>query len=934
MDCKTGPGNSNFPCKNHLPPCSENGQNVNSSFHLVASASRILGLCGAFFLLTATPRSAGAQETTHAVVPAYERFRDDLDAITAGQLLVSELNCQSCHGKALPDVLPQRQAPILTGVATRAHASHLLQFLQDPQKIKPGTAMPHVLTGDDAQEKATAIVHFLAAEGAAVPTPVTGAAVQLGEQAFHTLGCAACHGDLRQPVEERPTFAMPLGPLDTKYTVNGLASFLKNPHTVRPSGRMPSLNLSEKEAFDVACYLLQNIEVEPNLTVEYYEGKWDKLPDFNSLKPKSTGPAVGIDVSPAQRRDRFGLRFTGWLQVPTDGEYQFWLASDDGSRLRIDGNEIVAVDGIHPRQEKSNKVKLMAGPHPVVVEYFEDGGEEVLSAEIGGPGMPRQPLSGYVTQSKVPPQRKGGFRPDARLAAEGKLLFQQSGCVACHQHQRAPKVEQTVPAFAEANLASGCLSAAPGPGVPRFALTEQQRGDITMALEDARKQQPTSPQNSIHQIMLTLNCYGCHQRDTFGGVPRPLDHIFTGSIPEMGDEGRIPPYLNGIGDKLKPDWLRHVMNNGTKDRPYMTTRMPKFGEENVGQLVALLAKHDVAEEVAEVEFTDPPHRVKASARLMVGDQALSCIKCHTFDKHRAIGIQSLDMTTLTKRLRRDWFHRYLLDPQTYRPGTRMPAAWPRGRSVVPKILHGDSSQQIEAIWQYLAAGNKARIPSGLVTKAIELKPESKPIIYRNFIQGLSARGIAVGTPLKAHYAWDAEQMNVRLIWQGEFIDAAKHWVGRGPGYQTPLGDGLIEFPNAAPLALLEKPDEKWPVESARSAGYRFRGYQLNAARLPAFRYEWKGIQVTDLIEAQQGDQYPVLQRTLKFESEAPQTNLYLRIAATGSISKTDKGFLIDDSVLIQCDEGRLRESEGKQELIVPVMIAPGQPATITYRIVW
>lgn len=888
----------------------------------------------ALLILLPLLSSAVAQDSRSAVIPAYERFRGEMDAVKGGKLLISEMNCQSCHGSVLPDVLPQRQAPILTAVGSRAHAEHLLQFLQNPQKVKPGTAMPNVLHGAAGKEQATAIVHFLVSEGAAVATPVTAAAVQRGQKLFHTLGCAACHGDQQKSAKERPAYAMPLGPLESKYTVNGLASFLQNPHSVRPSGRMPSLNLKDSEAFDVACYLLKNIKVAPNLTVEYYEGKWDKLPDFDSLTPKSKGPAVSIDVSAAARRDQFGLRFTGWLQAPSEGEYTFWLASDDGSRLKIDGKDVVVVDGVHPRQEKNGKVRLAAGPHAVVVEYFEDGGEEVLSAELAGPSLPRQPLSGHMTIGRVPPQKEDGFKPDPALAEQGKVLFQSSGCASCHQHARAPKTEQKIPAFSVAKLSAGCLSAKPGAGVPRFALSERQRADITAALQDLRKQQPPAdPQANIHQVMLTLNCYACHQRDKFGGVPRELDYLFTGSIPEMGDEGRIPPYLNGIGDKLNADWLKQVMNNGTKDRPYMATRMPKFGEQNVGELVALLARHDIAEEVDQVQFSDPPHRVKSAARLMVGDQSLSCIKCHTFDKYKAIGIQSLDMTTMTKRLRRDWFHRYLLDPQAYRPGTRMPAAWPRGRSVVPKILHGDSSQQIEAIWQYLAAGNKARVPSGLVTKAIELKPESRPIIYRNFIQGLSARGIAVGTPLKAHYGWDAEQMNLRLIWQGEFIDAAKHWVGRGPGYQTPLGDGLIEFPNAAPLAILEKPDDKWPGDSARAAGFRFRGYRLTAARLPAFQYEWRGVRVSDLIEAQEGEQYPVLQRTLSFNSDTPQTNMFLRIAA-GNIKQTPKGFLIDDSVLIECKDGQLRESDGKTELIVPVMIAPGAPATVSYRIVW
>ncbi|HAD59788.1 MAG TPA: hypothetical protein DCG12_11135 [Planctomycetaceae bacterium] len=91
--------------------------------------------------------------------------------------------------------------------------------------------------------------------------------------------------------------------------------------------------------------------------------------------------------------------------------------------------------------------------------------------------------------------------------------------------------------------------------------------------------------------------------------------------------------------------------------------------------------------------------------------------------------------------------------------------------------------------------------------------------------------------------------------------------------------------------------------------------------------------MSDLIEAQEGEQYPVLQRTLRFNSDTPQTNMFLRIAA-GNIEQTPKGFLIDDSVLIECKDGQLRQSDGKTELIVPVMIAPGAPATVSYRIVW
>ncbi|MDG1893819.1 MAG: c-type cytochrome, partial [Fuerstiella sp.] len=786
---------------------------------------------------------------------------------------------------------------------------------------------------------AEALTHFLAADGAVVPAPVSADSIARGNRLFHSLGCAACHGDQQKSAAERPSYAMPLGQLDVKYTVGSLSSFLQDPHTARPSGRMPSLNLSDKEAWDVANYLLQNVDVEPNLTYEYFQGSWQKLPDFDTLTPKTTGAAADFDVSAATRKEQFGMRFKAFLHIATDGEYEFWLGSDDGSRLLIDGKTIIDADGIHPHTTKHARHQLTAGVHPVVVEYFEAGGEESLKVELKGPGINRQPLVGHVSNSEEPPEERRGFQVDATLVQEGQKLFTSLGCISCHQHQKIGEKNtnlSTAPPFAELNESRGCLSGSSQPGVPEFALSEQQRSDVAAAMA-ALKSNASAPEvvNQIGGVMLTLNCYACHQRDKVGGVPREHNELFRTTIPEMGDEGRIPPHLDGIGDKLQKSWLKHVMNNGTKDRPYMVTRMPKFGEKNVGRLIDLFSQSDQRTDVDDVPFDDPKHRVVADARLMVGDQALSCIKCHYFGKHKATGIQSIDLTTMTTRLRRDWFHRYLLNPQAYRPGTRMPSAWPNNKSVVPKILHGMPSQQIEAIWMYLSDGNKAKLPSGLIAKSIELKPVDRPIIYRNFIEGLSARGIAVGYPEKAHIAWDAEQMNLGLIWHGAFIDASKHWVGRGPGYQTPLGDHVMRWTTGQPLAVLENIDEVWPPESSRDAGYKFRGYRLNTEGRPAFRYAWNGISAVDYVEPIAGNAFASLSRTLQFKSDNSVSSLYFRVIA-GDIERQGDTWVVDNAIRLQFEGAKpiVRNSGGQQEVIVPVQFNAAGVATLRYVIDW
>ncbi len=929
------------------------------------------------FLLLWLALGAPSFASDGVVVPAYQRFRaDHLNSVDAGRLLISELNCQSCHGAFTGEVLPPRQAPILTKVGERTSAEYLQKFIHDPQALKPGTAMPSVASVKSDAATAEAIAAFLAQGTSWRPAGVSIGAVRRGETMFHSIGCAACHGDQRDvaaieairkglapPVEHQdeendatatkvafdasfamPDFAMPLGKLDDKYTLSSLITFLQDPHAVRPSGRMPALNLKPEEARDIASYLLKNVQVKANIHFDHYEGDWESVPDFSQLTPTDSGETTDFSVSASPKTEAFGLRFSGFLQIPTDGDFQFFLSSDDGSKLLIDDTVVVDHDGVHPAGFQDGVATLKAGSHDVVVEYFEAHGEEELAVEIEGPNMPRQPMAGFVTltQEAVTAAEDVATVASAELIEKGRQAFASLGCAACHQfgdgEQRITWTGKA-PQFADLKTSGGCLAEQPAASVPNFAMSPRQRDDITAAILASRGPNATlnvaSTKSEINQILLIMNCYACHARGSIGGVSKPMTHVFVGSIPEMGDEGRVPPSLDGAGDKLNAAWLKTILNEGAKDRPYMKTRMPKFGNAAVDALVPRLIASDLQESVAPVVMLEADHRVKADARLMVGDQALSCIKCHTFEKYAATGIQSLDMTTMTRRLRRDWFHRYMLDPQQYRPGTRMPAAWPKGRSVVPDILSGDAGVQIEAIWQYLLDGNRAKIASGLMREAIELIPGDRPIIYRNFIEGLSPRGIAVGFREKAHFAWDAEHMTPRLIWHGGFIDASKHWVDRGSGHQTPLGDHVMTLPAGPPIATLVSLDERWPDKSPRENGFRFKGYTLDAGGVPAFRYQWNDVSVTDSLQPFMASPDNGLQRTVIVKSSARMENMYLRIASGPKIEVVDGAFMTN-GIQLKFDEYEpvIRTIGGHQELLVPVQLNADGRAIIRYSIVW
>jgi hypothetical protein len=232
---------------------------------------------------------------------------------------------------------------------------------------------------------------------------------------------------------------------------------------------------------------------------------------------------------------------------------------------------------------------------------------------------------------------------------------------------------------------------------------------------------------------------------------------------------------------------------------------------------------------------------------------------------------------MAQRLRRDWFAKYLLDPPSLRPGTRMPTYWPEGKSVRKDILNGDTDRQIEALWQYLSEGGKAQMPIGIGPQPIPLVPVDEAIIYRNFIQGAGVRAIAVGYPEKANLAFDAQQMRLALLWHGDFIDASKHWIDRGGGFQSPAGEDVLSLPDAAPLAVLADEKAAWPAKAKdRDPAWQFGGYELDAKRRPTFLYSFGKVDVRDFFEAMEGKSF---KRTLKFESKEAPANLWFRVSA-------------------------------------------------------
>lgn len=136
--------------------------------------------------------------------------------------------------------------------------------------------------------------------------------------------------------------------------------------------------------------------LKSGLNYRYFEGDWNQLPDFNTLKAKKTGGIANFDFSPRLQEEQFGFEYTGYLNIPADGACRFYLSSDDGSQLFINDQLIIDNDGLHGMVEKEGWTALEKGYHSIKVTFFEKGGGDGLEVSWKGPGIAKTKVPSSV----------------------------------------------------------------------------------------------------------------------------------------------------------------------------------------------------------------------------------------------------------------------------------------------------------------------------------------------------------------------------------------------------------------------------------------------------------------------------------------------------------------------------------------------------------
>jgi hypothetical protein len=129
------------------------------------------------------------------------------------------------------------------------------------------------------------------------------------------------------------------------------------------------------------------------LSYDYFERFFVTTEDLEKTEPVGSGITTNFNLDVRRKESYFGIRYTGFIKAPADGLYHFYLRSNDGSRLFIDGTELIENDGNHGSVEEPGAIRLKAGYHAIKVNYMQCGGGKALTVSWEGPGFSRHEIA-------------------------------------------------------------------------------------------------------------------------------------------------------------------------------------------------------------------------------------------------------------------------------------------------------------------------------------------------------------------------------------------------------------------------------------------------------------------------------------------------------------------------------------------------------------
>jgi hypothetical protein len=158
-------------------------------------------------------------------------------------------------------------------------------------------------------------------------------------------------------------------------------------------------NDSAKRPYDNELVPAKDVKkTTPGIEWKTFKGDFQWVPNLTDLIPAETGTIEIPDLKVITNTEHHAVSFTGYIQIPTDGEYTFTLSADQKAFLRIHDASVIDADfGYVGGTERTGSIKLKAGLHPFRIYCTtKTGSKPSLKFQWSGPGVSQQQVPANV----------------------------------------------------------------------------------------------------------------------------------------------------------------------------------------------------------------------------------------------------------------------------------------------------------------------------------------------------------------------------------------------------------------------------------------------------------------------------------------------------------------------------------------------------------
>ncbi|MEP9410087.1 MAG: c-type cytochrome [Candidatus Brocadia sp.] len=611
-----------------------------------------------------------------------------------GKRLFEELGCYGCHettgfGEDKNRII----GPSLRNIRNKVKAGWITDWIKAPKKFRPTTLMPDFRLSDEESQAIAAYLWQHADEKKTTDEIPSFNEEQLsqGNFLFEQIGCMACH---RYEEDTKRGFAPNLSRIGQKVNYGYLVEWIMNPKAKEPLTRMPGFRLNKEKAHLIATYLMHKTGADTS-TVVLPDVRWledNELSQAGDVLIKKYGCFSCHEIKGMEGLGKIGAELSAIGSKPVT-LFDFGLLE----------KKILGRAGLRHFTENVGKARqswLQAKLHDP--RQFDEGKYKKLEDRLKMPdfGLQEEEIESLVVfltglrEEKLPGKYVARLTEKELAIVEGKRLIGKYNCIGCHQLD-----------LDRLRLAGDIETA----GMIKL---EEDTGIYFQLWEDNERLGYKAGDTIFidnQQIMETKKAVG-------GDIVPEIIEYHVENEGLVQEEARVfaPPLLYGEGKKVQPGWLFEFLKDPFDLRPWLNIKMPTFSlpDDEATSIARFFAEieneaypfeyiMETKKEYIEAKESMSPGYLLAAKRLFESKD-VNCILCHIKGEKMPEGDKTgwaPDLLLARERLKPDWIKRWLLDPQSIQPGTKMPKFFREGE--FQDYIPGSPEEQAVVMKDYL-----------------------------------------------------------------------------------------------------------------------------------------------------------------------------------------------------------------------------------------